>query len=66
MKPGQYEGLKLHCFNWKVRPLAVEKVESSFFQDQAVFPSGSIEFDCALLMNEIDHEWHGLDCLCSG
>jgi hypothetical protein len=25
---------------------------------------GSIEFDCALLMRGIDHEWHGKADLC--
>ena len=33
-------------------------VQSSYFDDRAVFPAGSIEFDCALLMRGIEHEWH--------
>lgn len=57
--PDQFDGLELRSFNWQVHPLAVEQVESSFFDDQTVFPPGSIEFDCALLMRGIDHEWHG-------
>ena len=35
------------------------------FEDQAMFPPGSVEFDCALLMRGIDHEWHGRNRLCS-
>ena len=35
------------------------RVESSFFEDQVRFPAGSVEFDCALLMRGIEHEWHG-------
>lgn len=57
--PGKYDGLELHSFNWRVKPLAVKEVQSSFFQNDELFPPGSIEFDCALLMLGIDHEWHG-------
>ena len=64
-KPGQFDGLELHSFNWQVEPLAVDKVESSFFEDAARFPPGSVEFDCALLMRGIDHEWHGKGRLCA-
>jgi hypothetical protein len=39
-------------------------VTSSFFEDSALFPKGSIEFDCALLMCGIEHEWHGRSDLC--
>lgn len=64
-KPGQFDGLELHSFNWRVEPLAVDKVESSFFEDRALFPPGSVEFDCALLMHGIEHEWHGRGNLCA-
>jgi hypothetical protein len=62
-KPGLYDGLELRSFHWQVRPLAVERVESSFFEDRSVFPPGSVELDCALLMREIEHEWHGKESL---
>jgi hypothetical protein len=52
------EGLELRSFGWKVQPLAVRRAESSFFADASVFPAGSTEFDCALLMRGIEHEWH--------
>jgi Uncharacterized conserved protein (COG2071) len=61
----QFDGLELHSFNWKVQPLAVDKVVSSFFDDEATFPLGSVEFDCALLMRGIDHEWVGRGRLCA-
>jgi hypothetical protein len=64
-KVGEYDGLELRSFGWKVEPLAVDEVESSYFADQSVFPHGSVEFDCALLMRNIDHEWHGRAPLCS-
>ena len=55
--------LELRSFNWKVEPLAVTRVESSFFGDQRVFPTGTVEFDCALLMRGIAHEWHAQQSL---
>ena len=53
----KYEGLLLNTFKWEVQPLKVDKVVSSFFEDTAVFPKGSVTFDNALLMKNIEHEW---------
>jgi hypothetical protein len=64
--PSRFQGLELRCRNWQVEPLEVEKVHSSFFEVATLFPKGSIEFDCALLMRDIDHEWHGKSDLCCG
>ena len=65
-KPGEFDGLELRSCTWRVQPLAVERVESTFFEDRALFPAGSVEFDGALLMRGIDHEWHGRGTLCAG
>jgi uncharacterized protein DUF2071 len=64
--PSRFQGLELRCHNWHVEPLEVEEVRSSFFEDETFFPKGSIEFDCALLMRGIKHEWHGRSDLCCG
>ena len=64
--PGRYDGLELRCKTWSVRPLAVEAVRSSFFDDASRFPEGSATFDCALLMRGVDHEWHAREDLCCG
>ncbi|KLU06259.1 hypothetical protein RISK_001470 [Rhodopirellula islandica] len=61
----QFDGLELRAANWRVQPLAVTSVQSSFFDDQAVFPEGSVAFDNALLMRGMDHEWHHRESLCS-
>ena len=60
----RFQGLELRCSNWNVEPLEVEQVRSNFFEDESVFPKGSIEIDCALLMRGIEHEWHGKSDLC--
>jgi hypothetical protein len=62
--PGRFDGIELRCQNWAMDNLNIDKMESSWFQDNSVFPAGSIQYDCALLMRRIDHEWHGLDDLC--
>lgn len=63
-EPGVYDGLELRCREWTVEPLAVQSVRSSFFEDTAMFPRASTEFDCALLMRNIAHEWHRRGQMC--
>jgi hypothetical protein len=58
-RPGAFDGLVLRTFGWQVEPLAVQRAESSFFEDRSRFPAGSARLDCALLMRGIAHEWHG-------
>ena len=52
------DGITLEIKNWQVKPLALDFVESSFYDDVRVFPKGTIEFDHALIMQNIEHEWH--------
>lgn len=53
----EYEGLLLNTYKWEVKPLEVSNVVSSFFENELVFPKGSMQFDNALLMTNIEHEW---------
>ncbi len=57
-RSGAFDGLELRTFGWRVRPLVVERLESSYFADRSLFPDGSVSFDSALLMERLDHEWH--------
>ena len=57
-KIGEFDGLELRCREWRMESLAVEKVESSFFENTGLFPFGSARFDSAFLMRGIAHEWH--------
>ncbi len=61
---GRHDGMELRCKSWQVLPLDVTRVESSFFADTERFPPGSAEFDCALLMRGIEHEWHSREDIC--
>jgi hypothetical protein len=60
----RYDGLELRCKTWAVQPLAVDSVQSSYFEDRTKFPEGSATFDCALLMRGVEHEWHSREDLC--
>ncbi len=53
----KFEGLTLKVYKWEVRPLNVLNVKSSFFENEEIFPKGSVNFDNALLMTNIEHEW---------
>lgn len=53
----KFDGLRLKAYKWEVRPLDVLKVKSSFFENEEIFPKGSVTFDNALLMTNIEHEW---------
>lgn len=58
--PNCCDGLELFTSRWEVEPLEVQSLRSSFFEDTNLFPRGTVHFDCALLMRNIEHEWHVL------
>lgn len=53
----QFDGLQLKAYKWEPRPLDVSNVKSSFFENKDIFPEGSVAFDNALLMTQVEHEW---------
>ena len=63
---GEFDGLELRCKTWDVEPLEIDRIQSSYFEDESRFPSGTVKFDCALLMRNVEHEWHGQPDLCCG
>lgn len=58
----EYEAIELDTFEWEVTPLAVDSVTSSYFE---AFPEEAVAFDHALLMRDIDHQWHERESVCS-
>lgn len=63
-RPGHFDGIELRSLDWHVRSLDITTLKSSFFDNHECFPVDSIEFDCALLMEGIEHEWHRTHPLC--
>lgn len=60
---GRLDGIELRTKGWQVEPLQVKKVHSSYFSDVTQFPPGSVEFDCALVMRNLEHEWYSVEDL---
>jgi hypothetical protein len=52
------DGIRLQTHGWRVEPLAVESINSSFFNNATAFPAGSVTFDHALIMRNLPHHWH--------
>ena len=63
---GRFDGLELRTDAWAVEALEIAQVDSSYFLDAQPFAAGSVQFDRALLMRGIPHDWHGREPLCCG
>lgn len=55
--PLRLDGLELRTEIWRVEPFEVAEISSSFFEDERIFPKGSIHFDHGLIMRNIPHVW---------
>jgi hypothetical protein len=54
------DGIELRSASWSVEPVEVADLHSTFFEDPALFPPGSAQFDVALLMRNLPVSWHPL------
>lgn len=54
----RFDGMQLESQGWCARPLGIERLETSFFDDRAVFPAGCIALDHAIVMRNLCHTWH--------
>jgi hypothetical protein len=57
------DGLELRTDSWRVVPVEVNSVRSTFFEDRRRFPAGSASLDCALLMRDVPVNWRPLPSL---
>jgi len=64
LDPGHLDGLRLSTRAWRIEPLDVDWVVSSYYADRRRFPPGSVEYDCSLLMRDIPHEWQPIPAPC--
>lgn len=55
--PQRLDSIALKTDQWRVEPVDLKSVYSSYFADESKFPKGSARFDHALLMRNINHEW---------
>lgn len=61
--PTRLDGIVLDTKEWRVGPLEITSLYSSYFANEALFPAGTVAFDHALIMRDIDHSWHSADDL---
>jgi len=59
----RFDGLELDTEPWVLMPLHVESLSARYFDDSAAFPAGSIAFDSALILRDVEHTWRTLDRL---
>jgi hypothetical protein len=52
-----YEGVMADTLDCAIHPLAVSHLRSSFFEDENLFPAGSVRFDHALVMRDVEQVW---------
>jgi len=56
-RPDRLDGVRLHTDAWRVEPLELDEVRSSFFDDRATFGAGAAELDCGLVMRAVPVVW---------
>jgi hypothetical protein len=54
---GRFDGVELATSGWGLRPLHLDEVSSSFFDDPARFPPGTAVADSAFLMGGVSTTW---------
>jgi hypothetical protein len=58
--PSRLDGVELRTHGWRVTPVELVSVRSTFFDDPIRFPPGSAVPDCGLLMRDVPATWHPL------
>ncbi len=60
---GEQAGVRLECLRWEARPVEINLVRSSMFDDLGAFPKGSCTMDFGLLMRDLPARWVSDGCL---
>ncbi|GIF38977.1 DUF2071 domain-containing protein [Actinoplanes xinjiangensis] len=55
--PARLDGVRLLTHDWRVSPVELVSVRSTFFDDPVRFPPGSAIADCGLLMRDVAATW---------
>jgi hypothetical protein len=50
-------GVRLQCQNWEARPVSIDHMTSSLFDDEESFPEGSCILDSGLVMRDLPARW---------
>ena len=55
-----FQRMELRLLGWDIQPLKIHRAHLRLFEDESVFPRGSVEVDCAMIMRRLRHEWHAI------
>lgn len=55
------DALQLSVPKFDLIPVHIEKLRSTFCDDERRFPAGTISPDSAFIMRDVPHEWHNID-----
>ncbi len=58
--PKSVDGVRLLTDAWRIEPLDLDFASSTFFENNALFPAGSAELDCGLVMRSVPVCWKPL------
>ena len=61
---GKYDAIELVTEEWSMEPLLVKESYSSYFSDLSKFPEGSVQFDSAMIMRNLQHSWVSRESIC--
>lgn len=61
LRPEAIEGMRMETARWEMAPVEIGRLRAAFFENEAMFPRGSVGFDCAVVMRGIPSRWHALD-----
>jgi hypothetical protein len=57
---GRLEGMVMQVTPWSVRPVVIESLASTWFDDPIRFPPGTLEPDCGLVMEALTARWDAI------
>ncbi len=53
--------MRLKTMNWQMEPMKVQSVHAAIYERLLANNALGIQFDCALSMRGIAHEWHEMN-----
>ncbi|HTX00503.1 MAG TPA: DUF2071 domain-containing protein [Acidimicrobiales bacterium] len=56
-RAGYLDRVRLESLHWEGRPMAIEEMSSSLFDDEGIFPRGSCVLDSAVVMRDLPVRW---------
>jgi hypothetical protein len=60
-QPGRLDGLRLHTTAWRMEPLELKQVQSSFFNGTGPLDLDAVELDSGFVMRNVPVSWTSVD-----